>query len=74
MWPLVRSNPWRLAPHDQGYDFDTMIDYWRDRIQVPIVTGLPFGHVPAKTVLGVGMDYRLEVDQAQVLLAPVRRV
>jgi muramoyltetrapeptide carboxypeptidase len=62
---------WRLAPHDQGYDLGTMIDYWRDRVQVPIVTGLPFGHGRRKAVLGVGMTYRLEVEQTQVTLEPL---
>jgi len=65
---------WRLAPHDQGYDLEVMLDYWRNRIAVPIVTGLPFGHIRSKAVLGVGLPYRLEVDSPQVVLEPLRRL
>jgi muramoyltetrapeptide carboxypeptidase len=61
---------WRSAPHDRGYDLDAVIDYWRKRIDVPILTGLPFGHVPRKALLNVGRRHRLEADgQAASLIA-----
>jgi muramoyltetrapeptide carboxypeptidase len=61
---------WSLAPHDRGYDLDTVIAYWRERLPIPIITGLPFGHLRRKTTLGVGLAYRLQVAGGAVELAP----
>ncbi len=36
---------YQLGPHDNGYNFDEMLRYLRDTIPVPILTGLPFGHI-----------------------------
>jgi len=52
---------WKAAPHDNGYGLDSVVEYFRSRLSVPIVTGLPFGHVARKAVLGVGMRYRLSL-------------
>lgn len=43
-----------LLPNDNGYDFDTMVAHLRERVGVPILTGLPFGHCPEKLTLPVG--------------------
>ena len=61
---------WKAAPHDNGYDLGCVVDYFRARLAVPIVTGLPFGHVPRKVVLALGERYRLEPLGAQWRLAP----
>jgi len=53
---------WKPAPHDNGYDLATVVEYFRSRLSVPIVTGLPFGHVARKAVLGVGLRYRLSLE------------
>jgi muramoyltetrapeptide carboxypeptidase len=50
---------YKLSPYDNGYDFDAMVAYLRERIDVPIVTGLPFGHIPDKVTLAVGSDAHL---------------
>jgi muramoyltetrapeptide carboxypeptidase len=50
---------YRLTDYDNGYDFASMIAYLRERIEVPIVAGLPFGHTPAKATLAVGCDAHL---------------
>lgn len=50
---------YKLTPYDNGYDFGAMVTYLRDRIDVPIVTGLPFGHIPAKATLAVGSKAHL---------------
>lgn len=39
---------------DNGFDLDAVIAYWRQRLDVPIFTGLPFGHVPDKLSLPIG--------------------
>ena len=50
---------YRLAEHDNGYDFDAMLAYLRSQISVPILTGLPFGHVRDKVTLPIGSQARL---------------
>jgi len=61
---------WKPAPHDNGYGLCAVVDYFRSRLDVPIATGLPFGHVPRKAVLALGQRYRLEGTDAGWCLAP----
>lgn len=53
---------YRLAPHDNGYDFDAMLAYLRAELKLPILTGLPFGHIPDRATLAVGAPARLRTD------------
>jgi muramoyltetrapeptide carboxypeptidase len=50
---------YRLSPYDNGYDYGPMIDYLRGEIGVPILTGLPFGHIRDKATLAVGAHAHL---------------
>jgi muramoyltetrapeptide carboxypeptidase len=54
---------WRPAPHDQGFDLATVADYISQRAGLPVIAGLPFGHVPRRAVLGVGRCYRLSLSE-----------
>jgi muramoyltetrapeptide carboxypeptidase len=45
---------YQLSAHDNGYDFERMVAHLRERFEVPIFTGLPFGHCPDKLTLPVG--------------------
>lgn len=51
-----------LSEYDNGYDFDAMLNYLRSHIDVPIFTGLPFGHMRDKVTLAVGCQARLRSD------------
>lgn len=53
---------YRLGDNDHGYDFEAMLAYLRERLPLPIVHGLPFGHVPDKLTLPVGAPARLHAD------------
>jgi muramoyltetrapeptide carboxypeptidase len=53
---------YRLSDYDNGYDFGTMLAYLRATIPVPILTGLPFGHIRNKATLVVGSHARLNAD------------
>ncbi|MFC5475258.1 muramoyltetrapeptide carboxypeptidase [Paraherbaspirillum soli] len=53
---------YRLAEHDNGYDFDAMLTYLRAHVSVPILTGLPFGHIRDKLTLPVGAQAHLIAD------------
>lgn len=59
---------WRPAPQDRGYGLRSMVDALRQRTGVPILTGLPFGHVPTKLCLPQGRRVDLVVDRRQAYL------
>lgn len=59
---------YKLAEHDNGYDFEQMLSYLRSVISVPIITGLPFGHIKDKVSLVIGSQADLQVDLNQVIL------
>lgn len=53
---------YRLSDYDNGYDFAAMLDYLRGRLGVPVLTGLPFGHMRDKATLAVGCRAHLQCD------------
>ena len=48
--------------YDNGYDFEHMLDFVRERTRIPILTGLPFGHDVKKVTLPVGAQAVLQSD------------
>jgi muramoyltetrapeptide carboxypeptidase len=48
--------------YDNGYDLNAMIEQVRSVIGIPVMTGLPFGHVPDLVTLPVGAQAKLEAD------------
>src|SRR5690606_4373013 len=68
---LGEFTEWRSSPHDNGYDLASVVDYLRRRIATPVFTGLPFGRVPRKAVLGVGAHYLLEASGDTRRLVPL---
>ncbi|MGZ5893692.1 MAG: LD-carboxypeptidase [Caldimonas sp.] len=53
---------WKKSPNDRGYSLRTAIARVRAATKTPILTGLPFGHVPTKVTMPVGARVRLLVD------------
>jgi muramoyltetrapeptide carboxypeptidase len=53
---------YRLAPQDNGYDFDAMLSYLRARLPVPVLTGLEFGHLARRVTLPFGASAHLVSD------------
>lgn len=51
---------YKLTEYDNGYDFAAMLEYLRGRLGLPVLQGLPFGHVKDKVTLAVGADCVLE--------------
>jgi muramoyltetrapeptide carboxypeptidase len=45
---------YKLAPNDNGYDFDTMLAHLRATLSVPVLTGLSFGHIPRRVTIPFG--------------------
>ncbi|WP_075791349.1 muramoyltetrapeptide carboxypeptidase [Massilia putida] len=56
---------YRLAPADNGYNFDEMLTYVRATLPVPVLTGLAFGHIPRRVTIPFGARGRLECDGEQ---------
>ena len=44
----------RLSDYDNGFSFDSVLMHLRDKLSVPILTGLQFGHIVDKVTLPVG--------------------
>ena len=59
---------YRVTDYDRGYDFDAMLAFMRSQLKVPILTGLPFGHVADKLTLPVGCHAQLASDAASFQL------
>ena len=59
---------YRRSPLDRGYTLKTAIAQLRSLTTTPILTGLPFGHVPTKVTLPVGAKVRLLVQGRDVLV------
>jgi hypothetical protein len=50
---------YKLTPHDKGFKLPTVVDWLRAQLKTPVLTGLPFGHVPTKLCLPVGKPVTL---------------
>lgn len=44
----------KLSDYDAGYDFTSLCQMLRQRLNVPLLTGLPFGHEPKTVTLPLG--------------------
>jgi muramoyltetrapeptide carboxypeptidase len=65
---LGAFSDWRKSPLDRGYTLKTAVAHLRSVCRVPILTGLPFGHVPTKVMLPVGLRVQLMVQGRDVLV------
>ncbi len=65
---LGAFNRFKLTPHDRGFKLQTVVDWLRTRLKTPVLTGLPFGHVPTKVLLPVGQDVELVTEGRDALL------
>ena len=57
-----------VTDYDNGYNFEAMLAYLRQRLDVPVLTGLPFGHTRDKVTLAVGSRARLVSEGAACTL------
>ena len=58
----------KLVPHDKGYKLQTVVDWLRSQLSIPVLTGLPYGHVPTKVLLPVGAQVDLSVQGRDALI------
>ncbi len=65
---LGQFTGYKLVPHDKGFRLQTVINWLRSQLKVPVLTNLPFGHVPTKVLLPVGLTCDLVVQGRDALL------
>lgn len=59
---------YKLVPHDRGYKLQTVVDWLRQQVKVPVLSNLPYGHVATKVILPVGAKTDLIVEGRDALL------
>jgi muramoyltetrapeptide carboxypeptidase len=59
---------YKPAPHDKGFTLATVVDWLRTQVKAPVLTGLPFGHVPTKVCLPVGAKVQLAIEGRDAFL------
>jgi muramoyltetrapeptide carboxypeptidase len=65
---LGQFSAWKPSPLDRGFNLKTVVAHLRSLLQVPVLTGLPFGHVPTKVTLPVGRSVQLLVQGRDALI------
>lgn len=65
---LGAFSDWRKSPLDRGYTLKTTIAHLRSVCKVPVLTGVPFGHVPVKVTMPMGTKVQLVVQGRDVLV------
>jgi muramoyltetrapeptide carboxypeptidase len=65
---LGQFSDWRASPLDRGYTLKTAVAQLRSVCATPILTGLPFGHVPTKVTMPMGGKVQLVVQGRDVLI------
>ncbi len=59
---------YKPVPHDKGFKLSSVVDWLRGQVKVPVLTGLPFGHVPTKVLLPVGAHVELALSGRDAFL------
>jgi muramoyltetrapeptide carboxypeptidase len=65
---LGQFTEYKLVPHDKGFKLQSVVNWLRSQLKVPVLTNLPFGHVPTKVLLPVGAKTDLMVQGRDALL------
>jgi len=66
---LGEFSPMPAQATDHGFGLAAAIAQLRGRLDIPLLTGLPFGHVPRKLTLPVGARARLRARSGRIELA-----
>ena len=65
---LGQFTEYKLGPHDKGFKLQTVVDWLRSQLKIPVLTNLPYGHVATKVLLPVGASVDLVVQGRDALL------
>ena len=65
---LGQFTEYKLGAHDKGFKLQTVVNWLRGQVKAPVLTNLPFGHVPTKVLLPVGAPVELAVEGRDAFL------
>jgi muramoyltetrapeptide carboxypeptidase len=65
---LGQFTSYKLVPHDKGFKLASETAWLRSQLALPVLTGLPFGHVPTKVLLPVGAKVDLVTEGRDALM------
>jgi muramoyltetrapeptide carboxypeptidase len=54
--------------YDRGFGMESLVARLREHLNIPVLTGLPLGHVPTKVLLPVGQKVSLVAEEREALL------
>lgn len=58
----------KAVPHDKGFKQATVVQWLRKQLKAPVLTNLPFGHVPTKVLLPVGAKVSFSAEGRDALI------
>ena len=58
----------KAVPHDKGFKQATVVRWLRKQVKTPVLTNLPFGHVPTKVCLPVGAKVSFSAQGRDALI------
>ena len=66
---LGQFTHFKLVPgHDKGFKLSSVFQWLQAQVKIPVLTGLPFGHVPTKVLLPVGARIDLATEGRDALM------
>jgi muramoyltetrapeptide carboxypeptidase len=65
---LGQFTEYTLVPHDRGFKLQTVVNWLRRQLKIPVLTNLPYGHVATKVLLPVGARVDLVVEGRDTLM------
>ncbi len=65
---LGQFTEYKLSAHDKGFKLQSVVDWLRSQMKTPVLTNLPYGHVPTKVLLPVGAKADLSVNARDALI------
>jgi muramoyltetrapeptide carboxypeptidase len=65
---LGAFSDWKASPLDRGYTLKHAVAVVRATCGIPVLTGLPFGHVPTRVTLPIGAQVRVVVERRQAFV------
>ena len=65
---LGQFTQYKLGSHDKGFKLQSVVDWLRSRLKIPVLTNLPFGHIATKVLLPVGATVNLLVQERDAFI------
>lgn len=66
---LGQFTGYQLGSHDKGFNLKSVVQWLQSKLNIPVLTNLPFGHVQTKVLLPVGAKVDLVVEGRDALIA-----